>query len=354
LSLSAALLAAPIEAHPPSFAEDTLLRPDDRLGLVADIGGTNARFALTSLGEGRPQLFALESFYCRDFHSAEEAASAYLSHHEQARPVCAVLAVAGPVIDGVISLTNTDWMISECTFRDTMNFASAKLVNDYAALAVAAPLLEPSDTLLIGPNLPGRADGTILILGAGTGFGVSALVRSDGVEAVLTTEGGHVSFAPTNELEIEIWRILAREFGRVSVERILSGPGLLSLHHALAAIEGVSSQCVTPADVTRASELGDPTAKRTLLLFSEIMGSVAGDLALAYGSDGGVFLAGGVSKHLSATLQASDFRERFEDKGRFRAYTRRIPTRLIINTHAVALVGAARTLQRMPVSSHDA
>jgi glucokinase len=322
--------------------------PDTPMGLVADIGGTNARFALAARVDGRPELFGLESFYCRDFHSAEEAVTAYLKGHERARPTSAVLAVAGPVINGEISFTNTDWTISERKFRDTMNLASAKLVNDYAALALAAPLLETTDTILIGPEHDTRAVGNILILGAGTGFGVSALVRSESVEAVLTTEGGHTSFAPTNELEVRIWRILNQQFGRVSIERILSGPGLLSLHDALCQIEGKTSDCRKPADVTRASQAGDATAEHTLQVFCEIMGSVAGDFALAYGSEGGVYLAGGVNKHLAEVLRTSNFRERFEDKGRFRSYTRRISTRLIINTHTVALIGAARTLQHMP------
>jgi glucokinase len=258
----------------------------------------------------------------------------------------AALAVAGPIVDGAIALTNTDWRISEVDFSAAVKLSATRLLNDYAALALAAPLLGPEDVRLVGPELPGRPGGTIAILGAGTGFGVSALVRDGGREVVMTTEGGHASLAPADELEVEVWRRLARQFGRVSIERVLSGPGLLNLYHALGAIEGAETLAATPGEVTRRAQGGDGLAKRTVELFCAILGSVAGDFALAYGAQGGVFLAGGVCKHLVDWLPESAFRTRFEQKGRFQAYLAEIPTRVILHTHTVALLGAARALGR--------
>ncbi len=318
------------------------------LGLVGDIGGTNARFALVHGGTGRPELIAPHSYLCSDFKSAEEAVNVYLDEQQHgARPSSAVLAVAGPIIDGAIAFTNTDWRISEADFSSAIKLGSTKLVNDYAALALAVPMLSSADAEVIGPDLAGRADGTVAILGAGTGFGVSAMVRDGVREAVLTTEGGHVSLAPVDELEVEIWRILSQRYGRVSIERILSGPGLLELHGVLADIEGVTAVGATPGDVTRQADAGAPLAIRTLDVFCAMLGSAAGDFALAYGAQGGVYLAGGVSKHLLGALKRGGFRQRFESKGRFASYLREIPTRVIVHPHTVAMMGAARELNRV-------
>jgi glucokinase len=317
------------------------------MGLVGDIGGTHARFALVQAAEGRPELIAPKSYLCRDFASAEQAVGAYLAESPiGARPGWAVLAVAGPIVDRAISLTNADWRISEEEFRQTLKLSSTRLVNDYAALALAAPILRPSDTALIGEDRTGAADGTVVILGAGTGFGVSASINDGVRQAVVTTEGGHISFAPIDDLDVEIWRALRLRFGRVSVERILSGPGLLNLYQALATIEGGEAVAKTPGDVSRAAEAGEALATRTVERFCATLGSVAGDFALAYGARGGVYLAGGVSKHMLPALRSGVFRARFEAKGRFEDYLRSIPTRLIKHTHTVALLGAARALAR--------
>jgi glucokinase len=317
------------------------------VGLVGDIGGTNARFALVDLGPGKPELIAPRSYLCSDFASAEEAVAAYLAERPEApRPSAAVLAVAGPILDGEIVFTNTDWRISEAGFSEAMRLRSTKLVNDYAALALAAPMLEASDTEVIGPDVAGRPDGTLAILGAGTGFGVSALVRGGGRETVMTTEGGHMSLAPADEVEVEILRVLGRRFGRVSVERVLSGPGLLNLYEALAVIEGREAVAATPGEVTRRAQEGDPVAAAAIDRFCAVLGGVAGDFALAYGARGGVYLAGGVSRHLMQTLRNGGFRRRFEEKGRFEPYMREIPTRAILHPHTIALLGAARALSR--------
>lgn len=316
----------------------------NRLGLVGDIGGTNARFALADPTLGRPDLHAFTNLRCADFASVDLALDAYLSSLTgRPRPTRAVIAVAGPVVDGAISFTNLGWRMSEGGLAKTLGFERVTLINDYAGLALAAPVLSGDDIHPIGPLRSGRADATIAILGAGTGFGASALVRDGRHEAIMSTEGGHIAFAPTGALEVEIWRILTHRFGRVSVERILSGPGLMNVYGALVEIEGKGPPCITPDEVTRRADAGQPLALRAVQIFCEILGSVAGDFALAYGAQGGVFIAGGVAPHFIDRLETSAFRERFEAKGRFEDYLRAIPTHVVMHPQA-ALLGAGRGL----------
>jgi len=314
------------------------------LGLVGDIGGTNARFALAAIDGGRVELVDPQIYQCIDFASAEEAALSYLAAHGRPRPPVAVLAVAGPITNGAASFTNVNWRISQAAFSERLQLNGTTLINDYTALALSAPILTEQNCRRLGRELSGDPQQTIAILGAGTGFGASALVRSDGAQAVLTTEGGHMGFAPGDDVEIEVLKLLRKRFGRVSVERVLSGPGLLNLHLALSEVEGRPGDCDSPNAVTARAEAGDPAAIRTVERFCGILGSVAGDLALAYGARGGVFVAGGVAARVQDALANGEFRRRFEAKGRFESYLAEIPTRLILHAHTAALLGAARAL----------
>lgn len=314
------------------------------LGLVGDIGGTNARFALADLSGERPVIIEPQIYQCADFASIEEVAQTYLAGREYGAPTCAVLAVAGPVVDGCITFTNMNWSISEPGFSDAVNLQSTRLINDYTALALAAPLLLEEDAVPISRQGTLRADATVAIMGAGTGFGVSALVRDNGCEAILTTEGGHIAFAPTDAVEMEVWRILSGQFGRVSIERILSGPGLLNLYRALCQIEGHPAVHQSPTEITDAAAGGDAMAVLSVERFCAILGSVAGDFALTYGAFGGVFIAGGVAARFAHVLNSGGFRARFEAKGRFEGYLSGIATRLILHPHKAALLGAARAL----------
>lgn len=311
-----------------------------RLALVGDIGGTNARFALVDLATPT-SLVAPEDVRCRDYPNAIDAIEAYLARRGLAAPPAAALvAVAGPVENGAIRFTNMDWTLAEREL-EAWGVGRARLVNDYVALALAAPRLQAADTRALGPDIEGDADGSIGVVGPGTGFGAAALARDGaGGETAIATEGGHVSFAPADEVEIGVLRWLAARFGRVSIERILSGPGLCQLHAALEALHGRTSTMQDPAEVTRGAQAGDRACAETVERFCAILGSVAGDFALAYGARGGVFIAGGIPPLILDLLQASRFRERFEDKGRFRPYLQAIPTRVIVRPHA-ALLGAA-------------
>ena len=312
-----------------------------RLALVGDIGGTNARFALADLDAAPPRLGEPVGLKVADFPRATDAIAAFLAAQDLTRPPrVAVIAVAGPVRNGTIDFTNSDWLLSEADLL-ALGCGRARLINDYGALALAAPLLCSDDLRVVGPEVRGETHGTIAVMGPGTGFGVSALVRDGHAEAVLSTEGGHVGFAPTDEVEAELLHRLAARHGRVSIERILSGAGLDELHECLQAIEGRPAESTPSARITAAALAGDPAALRTVDRFCAIFGSVAGDLALAYGATGGVLVAGGIAPRIVGLLQASAFRSRFEAKGRFRDYLAAIPSRVIMRPYA-ALLGAAR------------
>jgi glucokinase len=182
-------------------------------------------------------------------------------------------------------------------------------------------------------------------MGAGTGFGVAGLARSDRGDVEVAGEGGHGAFAPSDDIEMEILQILNRRFGRTSIERILSGPGLHNLYSALAEIHGAAPVLADEAAVTAAAETGDALANETLDRFCAILGSVAGDLALTFGARGGVYISGGLAPRMADRLAGGGFRSRFEAKGRMSTFMAEIPTTLIQHPYA-ALVGAARALKR--------
>jgi glucokinase len=312
-------------------------------GLVGDIGGTHARFALAVAGEVREP----RTYNNRDFDSLEEVIAAYMRESQPARsPQAAVLAVAGPVTDGAIRFTNLDWKVSEERLRREAGFSVARLINDFAAQALGAPRTPDSGLLRVGPQTSGAHDASLAVMGPGTGFGVAALARDGGREMVLATEGGHAGFAPGDELEVEVWRWFSRRLPRVSIERVLSGPGLYELYCALAEIRGEPLGLRDQRQVQAAAETGDELAAVTVDRFCAILGSTAGDIALGLGARGGVYLTGGVAQGLADRIAAGGFRQRFEAKGRFEGYMRAIPT-WVIKAPYIALIGAALVLQNL-------
>ena len=316
------------------------------LGLVGDLGGTNARFALVEGQDGRPAPTQIKAYATKDYASPEDAIEAYLKDTGAQRPAKAVLAVAGPVTKGAMHFTNLDWEVSEARLTSVGGFKAARLLNDFAAQALGAPRLDIDKLQVLGPGLGRPAEGTMVILGPGTGFGVAGLVREAGHETVLSTEGGHVGFAPADDLEIEIWRHFARGREHISIERVLSGSGLYELYQALADIEGASASLADQKAVQAAAETGDPLASRTVDRFCRILGSTAGDFALGFGARAGVYVTGGVAEKLADQLAEGGFRERFEAKGRFVDYMRAIPTWLVLDPYA-ALIGAASQLSAL-------
>jgi glucokinase len=308
--------------------------------LVGDVGGTHARFAVAELSGSGAQIDHRQDLSDAEFGSLGDALSKYLDSAKLNRkPAAVAIAAAGPIINGAVTMTNRGWKLSEDDLR-TAGFEHALLINDFAALAFSAPRLQAADFHTIGPDLPGAPDGPITILGAGTGFGVSCLARYRGRAVPLATEGGHIGFAPADDEEIAVLKALEQKFGRVSAERILSGPGLENLYGALLQIGGKPADQPKAADIQKRAESGEETAGHALEMFCAIFGSVAGDFALAHGATGGVFIAGGIGPKIEDFLKRGTFRARFEDKGRLSYFVKSTPTRLIVNPDA-AFLGAA-------------
>jgi glucokinase len=306
---------------------------------VGDVGGTHARFALVDASDGYRVHYRQN--LTGNFSTFTDALRSYLEGLGlDPRQRAAAIAVAGPVTDGSARFTNRGWNISE---RELLKFGfeRALLVNDFAVLAFAAEVLQPKDLRTVGPDIAGLAGGTITILGPGTGFGVSCLAR-DGEAAVrMATEGGHIGFAPGDDAEVAALQVLRSQLGRISVERILSGRGLQNLFGALEQIAGREARPLEAAQITAGAAEGDTGCRAALTMFCAIFGAVAGDLALAHGARGGVYIAGGIAEKIETFLEQSPFRARFEDKGRLSPLVKAIPTKLIVNPD-VALLGAAR------------
>lgn len=309
--------------------------------LVGDVGGTNARFALARMVDGQVVLDHHESFPAHEHPTFLGGVKAFLDGCA-VKPTGGVLAVAGPVTDGAIDLTNSPWQVSEAELQ-SLGLNPVRLINDFEALAWGAPIVPEDQLASLGGPAEGQHDAALAVLGPGTGFGVSALARdSHGREIALPSEGGHACFAPGDAVEDEILRILRRRYDRVSIERLICGPGLLNMHRALAEIDGRESHIEDPAQITREAleDMHSPCGA-TLARFCAILGAVAGDVALTMGARGGIYIAGGIAPRILPFLKASPFRERFERKGRFQPYMEAIPTKVILHEQA-ALLGAAR------------
>ena len=311
----------------------------DNTVLVGDIGGTHSRFAVVDVSGPTWRITRRIDIEAdgRDFPATLRS---YLDQAGlRAIPGAAAIAVAGPVSGGAVTLTNRNWRFSESDLRG-LGFHNALLINDFATLAFSIAVMAPGDVHTIGPEIAGIDGEPISIIGAGTGFGAACLARFHGRAVPVATEGGHAGFAPSDPREIEVLEVLQRRFDHVSIERVLSGPGIENLHAALAEIAGRKTTAMTAAQIVAAQD-NDPTSRETVEMFCAIYGSVAGDFALVHGARGGVYLAGGIAQKIEQTLVQSTFRARFEAKGRMSAYVKAIPTKLILSEDT-AFLGAAR------------
>ncbi len=323
--------------------------------LIADIGGTNARFAISQglaaggavatsadlVGEPRHLLV-------RDYPGLTEAAAAYLAGRRGETPRIdeAVIAVATPVDAEAIRFTNSPWTFTRAELKAALGVERLAVINDFAAQAAAMPHLGPADSLAIGG---GEALGgwPMAVIGPGTGLGAAGLVPGPDGPIVVASEAGHVSFAPHDALELEVLRRLFTRYGHVSNERLISGPGLLTLTHTIAEITGRPFSGGTPEAVTRAAEAdGSEVAIEALHVFSGLLGGAAGDLALAFGAKGGVFLCGGLCARLGQFFDHVAFRARFEAKGRLGGFLASIPCRQVTNPETGLIGAAAYRLQR--------
>jgi glucokinase len=322
--------------------------PDTFPRLIGDIGGTNARFAF--IGAAGEEISAMRTLPCSDFPGPAEAIEHYLAVSRLPRPRWCAFGIANPINGDFVRMTNHDWAFSIRELRERLGLARLDVINDFTALAMALPALAAGELIKVGGGeaLPRRAIG---LLGAGTGLGISGLVPSGEDYVPLEGEGGHVTLAASNAHEAALIAWLSTRYPHVSAERVLSGPGLVALYEAHAAVAGVTAEPLTAAQIScRALDGTSSLCVETLQSFCAFLGTVAADLALILGARGGVYVGGGIVPKLGDFFVRSPFRQRFEDKGRFRDYLAQIPT-YVIHAPYPGLVGAARVLDRAAASA---
>lgn len=327
--------------------------------LLADIGGTYARFAL-EIGPGEfTQMASLRCADHADFHAAVRAYLQGLSWQDGGpqQIAHAAIAIANPVEGDQVRMTNYHWQFSIDEMRQRLSLDTLVVVNDFTALAMALPRLAEADVHQVGGG-QARRPSVIGLLGAGTGLGVSGLIPAGEGWIALGTEGGHVNFGPRDQREMAILQFAWRTLDHVSYERLISGPGLELIYRALADRNGVdAAPLLAPAITQRALEDGDALCLETLEVFCGLLGTAAANLAVTLGSLGGIYIGGGIVPRLGEYFDRSPFRERFEDKGRFRDYVSAIPTFVITAEHATfkgasaILENQLRNLQASPGSA---
>ena len=317
--------------------------------LVADIGGTNARFSAILEGEFESEFQFLHSV--DEYPEFENLIEILLEEIGEAtgwssKPKRACFAVACPPDTEIISFTNSHWKFSQTELKRALGCDFLSIINDFEAVAHGITELSSDEFVQIGGGeaVPNKAIG---ILGAGTGLGVAALAPHENGYVVLDTEGGHADYSPINDLQSAVVSCLRARFGRVSLERLLSGKGLLNIYSALCSIEDVKMEFDTPADIVAAA-LNDAETKalQTLNMFCEGIGAASGNLALTFGAKGGIYIAGGVIPRFQEFFISSAFRSKFEDKGRFVSYLKPIPVYLVIREN-LGLLGAAIKLRKI-------
>jgi glucokinase len=320
------------------------------LGLVADVGGTHIRFGIAVGGAASDgiHVHCVRRYAVRAHESIAHAAHHYRSDTPGVPEALsrAAVAVAGRVEQDQVQLTNSAWSFSARALSESQSFKHLHVINDFEAVGHAVGALRPADLNPIGAqrlSLP-MNPGVCAIVGVGTGLGVGGVVANAGEFTVLATEGGHASFAPSNERAIELLRWLRRKYGRVSAERVLSGAGLANVYLALSEVEGLHVPELSASEITtRAANASDANCVEAVGLFCELLGSFAGDLALTLGAWQGVLISGAMLQHFDRATLERRVRAGFEYKGRFTPAMRAVPVDTISHPH-VELLGAARLL----------
>lgn len=309
--------------------------------LVADIGGTNARFALVE--DGDKQVQEIRNLACANYPTLVDAIQGYLSQLEGVAVQRAAISVASPVTGDRLAMTNHSWSFSVQETREALGLGYLKVLNDYTALALALPYFGEDQCLKIGSGeaLNGYPKA---VLGPGTGLGVSGVIPVDGSWLPLESEGGHASYGPASQREFEVIQVIRKRLNHVSAESLVSGPGLSLLYEVITGLDLGEARRLKPGEVSDLAIKGQCNlASEAMALFCGILGNVAGNLALTLGARGGVYIGGGIVRKVIGLFIASSFRERFEQHGRLTNYLREIPT-YVIDTDYPALDGAVVSL----------
>ncbi|MFA0813478.1 glucokinase [Microbulbifer epialgicus] len=316
--------------------------------IVADIGGTNARFAIAKPVATGYQLEGLKVVDCKRFNGFDAALQHWLDGLQGPRPEKACIAAAGPLektsSGGRVYMTNLGWSIDAGVLAKEFEFPHLELINDFAALAQSLPRLGSEDYRVLR-DVPRVQGAPMAVLGPGTGLGVAGLAESDGRYHVLASEGGHANLTVTTQRELQLLQILIKSQSPVFNECVLSGSGLVNLYRAVCELNGKVPEELTPPDVSaRGLDGSDTMCRETLLDFLNFLGSAAGDAALYLGARGGVFLGGGILPRIIELLPESEFEQRFLCKGRVAQWMEAVPV-YALNAGYQALIGAAVQLE---------
>ncbi|WP_237066382.1 glucokinase [Microbulbifer guangxiensis] len=334
--------------------KQVMMRPQEgEWQLVADIGGTNARFGLASGGaNAKIEVDEIRTFECADYPTIEAALTAYLDsvpgdRRRSVREAC--VAIAGPTEDDVVAVTNLSWRFSKSHVGEQLGYRRFEVINDFAALALSCAQLDSQHLTRV--DRLGAASGAWdrsaprVVIGPGTGLGVCGLLRSGDGWRALPGEGGHAAIAPATEEEFGLFRVLRRERSHLSAEDLLSGRGLQNIYRGLATLCGVEAVMENPAAISAAALAGECTlARDAVLVFCALLGSFCGDVALTIGARGGVYLGGGILPRIEALLRDSDFEQRLRSKGVMSGYLEHLPVFLVSHPFP-ALSGAAAFLR---------
>ena len=313
--------------------------------LLADIGGTNARFAIEQ-APGKIEL--IQVLPCADYASLDDALKAYLSG-AAVQAACAAplrnagLAIANPITGDMVRMTNHHWEFSIEALRQACGFSTLVVANDFTSLARALPHLAPDQKVQVGGGAA-VPDTPLGLVGAGTGLGVSGLIPCKASWTALLSEGGHVTFSPANETEVAVLRFAWQEFEHVSAERFLSGDGIELLYRALAGHIGLPDEGLGAPEISRRALAQDCSlCDQAIEMFCGMLGTVAGNLAITLGAQGGIYIGGGIVPRLGQRFASSSFRARFEHKGRFVHYLAQVPT-FVITAEYPAFLGVSAIL----------
>ncbi len=313
--------------------------------LLGDIGGTNARWAWQQSAGAMLEDVSVQP--CLDSASLQDSAFSYLKAHGRANPRWAGIGIATAITGDEVRMTNNAWRFSIAEFKQALALERCLVINDFTALALSLPVLQPADLRQICGGAPTKG-AAVALLGPGTGLGVSGLIPdAAGRYSALSGEGGHATLAGCDQLEAELLATLRRDFDHVSAERVLSGAGLVNLYRAVCSMEGAPQRALQPSEVSAAALDGtDPQCVAAVRFFTRFLGSFAGNLALTLGSFGGVYVGGGIVPRLGAAFDVAEFRQAFVRKGRYQTMLSSIPVWLI-TASAPALIGASQALDTL-------
>jgi glucokinase len=316
--------------------------------LAGDIGGTKTNLGLFVRGKRRPLLKVIETYASQGTLKFEHIIERFLERHGVSI-TSACFGIAGPVVNGRCKTTNLPWDVSEARIKGLFRWESVRLINDLAATAQGIPLLNRRELVYLNKARP-RKGQSLGLIAPGTGLGTALLIYDEGRCISVSSEGGHADFSPNNEDEVKLWQYLHKRLGHVSIERVLSGPGLLNIYSWIKdsgrykepAWLARKIKDMDPARVITEAAINDknPLCIEALNMFVSILGAVSGNLALTGMTTGGIYLGGGIPPKILSILKEGPFIKAFTNKGRFKDLLEKIPVRVILNDRA-ALLGAA-------------